>query len=237
MPHHAAILLVDDEPDVIAVLAPALARAGYAVASAADGAEAWEYLQHHAPDLVVLDVVMPAMDGHELLRRMRLAGKLTPVILLSQVGGSAERARTLDAGADDYLNKPFDQLELLARIRAVLWRVGVGARLATARTLLSGPLRLDRAARRAWRGSEECALTPRAFAVLEHLMGRPGELVTAEQLLSAVWGWDDPAGAGALRTRVAELRRALADDAAQPRYIETVAGGGYRFVGPVEVGP
>jgi len=235
MKTQATILLVDDEPDVITVLTPLLKRAGFAVAVAEDGEAAWNYLQSHTVDLIVLDVMMPKMDGYELLRRLRQDGNMTPIILLSKVGDSAARARTLDSGADDYLNKPFDPHELLARIRAVLWRAQIGPHLINARRLKSGDLCLDRDAERVWQGTHECALTPKAFDVLEYLMTHPGELVTSERLLDVVWGWDDPAGTGALRTRIAELRRVLDDSAVQPRYIETVSGKGYRFVGSVEV--
>jgi DNA-binding response OmpR family regulator len=154
---------------------------------------------------------------------------------LTQVGESTERAMALEEGADDYLNKPFDPHELVARIRAVMRRVRPGQPpLATAARLASGDLLLDRAAHRAWLDGRELGLTPKANALLEYLITHPDELISRERLLDAVWGWDYPTGTRTVDTRIAELRRALGDDPAQPRFIETVPGQGYRFVGSVE---
>jgi DNA-binding response OmpR family regulator len=176
------------------------------------------------------------MDGREALRRLRQAGDWTPIILLTQIGESTERAMALEEGADDYLNKPFDPHELVARIRAVLRRARPGQPpLAAASKLTCGPLTLDRRARRAFADVTEIRLTPKAVALLEYLMTHPDELLTRERLLDAVWGWDYPTGTRTVDTRVAELRRSLGDDPAEPQYIETVSGQGYRFVGEVEV--
>jgi DNA-binding response OmpR family regulator len=158
------------------------------------------------------------------------------VILLTQIGESTERAMALEEGADDYLNKPFDPYELVARIRAVLRRARPGQPpLASAQKLVCGELVLDRPSRRAYIESEELHLTPKAVALLEYMMTHPDELLTRDRLLDAVWGWDYPTGTRTVDTRVAELRRALDDDPTQPRYIETVPGQGYRFIGDVEV--
>jgi DNA-binding response OmpR family regulator len=188
--------------------------------------------------LIVLDILMPKVDGREVLRRLRQADDWTTVILLTQVGESTERAMALEEGADDYLNKPFDPHELVARIRAVLRRARPGQPpLAAAQRLSSGDLNLDRRSRRAYWGSEELRLTPKAVALLEYLMTHPDELLSRDRLLDAVWGWDYPTGTRTVDTRIAELRRALDDNPTQPQYIETVAGQGYRFVGEVEVVP
>jgi DNA-binding response OmpR family regulator len=232
------VLLVDDERAITANLAPFLERSGFVVAVAADGEEALHQVSSFGPDLVVLDVLMPKMDGREVLRRLREAGNWTPVILLTQIGESAERAMALEEGADDYLNKPFDPHELVARMRAVLRRARPGQPpLASAQRLTCGPLSLDRQARRAALDGQELRLTPKAVALLEYLMTHPDELVTRDRLLDTVWGWDYPTGTRTVDTRIAELRRTLDDDPAEPRYIETVPGQGYRFVGPVEVAP
>jgi DNA-binding response OmpR family regulator len=230
------ILLVDDEPAITANLAPFLERSGFVVAMAADGEEALHQVSSFGPDLVVLDILMPRLDGRETLRRLRQAGDWTPVILLTQVGESTERAMALEEGADDYLNKPFDPHELVARVRAVLRRARPGQPpLASAQRLTSGDVTLDRRTRRAYRGSEELRLTPKAVALLEYLMTHPDELLSRDRLLDAVWGWDYPTGTRTVDTRIAELRRVLDDDPAEPRYIETVPGQGYRFAGEVEV--
>jgi DNA-binding response OmpR family regulator len=231
------ILLVDDEEAITANLAPFLERAGFAVAVASEGEAALRRVGDFCPDLIVLDVLMPVLDGREVLRRMRQAGNWTPVILLTQVGSPAERAVALDEGADDYLNKPFEPYELVARIRAVLRRSRSGSpSLAGARRLRSGPLELDRQARRAMLNGREISLTTKAVSVLEYLMLHPDEVLSRERMLDGVWGWDYPAATRAVDTRIAELRRALKDDAETPRFIETLIGQGYRFVGRVEVG-
>ena len=206
LPH---ILLVDDEAAITENLAPFLARSGFRVTTAGDGRAA--------------------------LRQLRQTGDWTPIILLTQVGEAVERAMALEEGADDYLNKPFDPHELVARIRAVLRRARPGQPpLAVAWKLACGPLTVDRRARRAYLAEEELILTPKALALLEYLITHPDELVSRDRLLDAVWGWDYPAGTRAVDTRIAELRRALGDDPVAPQFIETVPGQGYRFVGQVE---
>jgi DNA-binding response OmpR family regulator len=229
------VLLVDDETAITTNLAPFLERAGFTISVAADGEIALHKLPSFKPDLIILDVLMPKVDGREVLRRLRQSNNWTPVILLTQVGEAAERAMALEEGADDYLNKPFDPHELVARIRAVMRRARPGKPpLAAAERLSSGVLVLDRRARRAWLDSKEMTLTPKAITLLEYLMTHPDELVSRERLLDVVWGWDYPVGIRAVDTRVAELRRALGDDPAEPNFIETVPGQGYRFVGMVE---
>lgn len=231
------ILLVDDEQAITANLAPFLERAGFYVSVADDGEKALRALKDFQADLIVLDVLMPRLDGRQVLRHLRQAGNTIPVILLTQVGSPTERALALDEGADDYLNKPFEPYELVARIRAVLRRARTGApSLAGARVLRCGVLALDRQTRRATIASQEILLTAKAISTLEYLMLHPDEVLSRERLLDAVWGWDYPAATRAVDTRIAELRRALNDDAETPQYIETMIGQGYRFVGAVEVG-
>lgn len=232
------ILLVDDEAAITDNLAPFLKRSGFEVAVATDGQAALDQIADFAPEIIISDVLMPRLDGRELLRHLRQHNNWLPVILLTQVGESTERAMALEEGADDYLNKPFDPHELVARVRAVLRRVRPGHRpLATARKLHCHQLTLDRTARRAWIANADLNLTPKAAALLDYLMTHPDELLTRERLLDAVWGWDYPAGTRTVDTRIAELRRALDDDPASPRYIETVPGQGYRFTGAVRSVP
>lgn len=230
----STILLADDDPTIADSLAPFLERAGFHVLVVSNGVNALEKVQAHHPDLIVLDVLMPRMDGRETLRRLRKSHIWTPTILLTQVGEASERALALEEGADDYLNKPFDPHELLARIRAVLRRARPGERsLSAAWLLTAGELSLDRRARRASLSGETLELTPKAFSVLEYLMTHPDEAISRERLLDAVWDWEYPTGTRTVDTRMAELRRALDDDPADPRFIETIPSEGYRFIAAV----
>ena len=234
MVNQLTLLLADDETAITDNLAPFLERSGFTVMVAADGEAALAKTRQFAPDLIILDVLMPRLGGRAVLRQMRQKGDWTPIILLTQVGEAFERAMALEEGADDYLNKPFDPHELVARIRAVLRRARPGERPLTAtQKLISQPLTFDRLARRAWLADEEIHLTPKALTLLEYLMTHPDELVSRERLLDSVWGWAYPAGTRTVDSRIAELRRVLGDDANDPRFIETVPSQGYRFVAPV----
>jgi DNA-binding response OmpR family regulator len=229
------ILLVDDERAITSNLAPFLTRAGFDVAVAAHGEAALDQVDRFDPALIVLDILMPRLDGRAVLRHLRDEDNWTPIILLTQVGESTERAMALEEGADDYLNKPFDPHELVARIRAVLRRARPGRPpLTSAQRLICGKLTMNRPSRRAYLEGTELGLTPKAVALLEYMMTHPDELLSRDRLLDAVWGWDYPTGTRTVDTRIAELRRALGDDPDDPRYIETVHGEGYRFVGQVE---
>ncbi len=234
MDKKVSILIVDDEALIRDNLASLLERSGFNVAVAVDGQDALNKLGHVGADLIVLDVLMPRMDGRETLRQLRQNRNWIPVILLTQVGDAAERAMALEEGADDYLNKPFDAHELIARIKSVLRRMQVGQPPLTASQKLgSGEMVLDRSARRVFVSDQELGFTPKAVTLLEYLMTHPDELITRERLLDAVWGWDYPVGGRAVDTRIAEIRKLLGDDPAEPRYIETMPGQGYRFIGEV----
>ncbi|WP_238402398.1 response regulator transcription factor [Cellulomonas sp. H30R-01] len=231
------VLLVDDEQAILDGLAPFLERSGVRVSTAADGEAALATHARTPADILVCDVLMPRLDGRALVRRLRADGDWTPVVLLTQVGESYERSAALEEGADDYLNKPFDPLELLARVRAVLRRAVPGVPSLTASdVLVSGGLRVDRAARRATLDGRPVALTPKASLLLDYLMTHPSELLTRERLLSALWGFESMVTTRAVDHRVAEIRRVLADDPAEPRFVETVPAGGYRFCGEVRRG-
>jgi DNA-binding response OmpR family regulator len=230
------ILLVDDEEAISDNLGAFLERSGFQVSLAKNGEQALKSIQRIQPDIVIMDVLMPVMDGRQALRQLRKEENWIPVILLTQIGEATERAMALEEGADDYLNKPFNPHELVARIRAVLRRAKHGhPPLAAAWRLTSGSITLDRRAKRITLNDEIVNLTPKAFALLEYLMTHPDEVVSRERLLDTVWGWDYPIGTRAVDTRIAELRSALGDDASQPKYIETLPGQGYRFVEDVQV--
>lgn len=227
------ILLVDDDDAIRTGLASALLRARFTVIEARDGREALRKVEAAAPDIIVLDIMMPEMDGREVCRRLRQAGNWTPVIMLTQIKATGEKISSLEEGADDYLNKPFDSYELIARLRALLRRQAVAGRPAhLANVLVSGPLRLERETQRVWLEAQEIPLSNKAFGVLAHLMGRPNVVVSREQLLDQVWGWEDPAGMRTVDVRIAEIRRKLGEE----HFIETVPGEGYRFAGSVKTG-
>jgi DNA-binding response OmpR family regulator len=237
------ILIIDDDAGIRQSLAAFLERAGFVISSAGDGQEGMALHARHPADLIVLDVLMPRMDGREMLRYLRHQGDWTPVILLTQVGEASERAMALEEGADDYLNKPFEAHELTARIRAVLRRATPGVPPLSAAWVLVAygdsvgrALRLDRQTRKATMDGTDLALTPKALLLLEYLMTHPGEPVSRDRLLEAVWGWERSVASRAVDARIAELRRVLDDNADQPRFIETLASQGYRFIGKVERG-
>jgi len=228
------LMIVDDEVDLLAELRPLLERSGYEVISATNGEQALQRIAAEKPALIILDMLMPKLDGRDVLRQLRSAGNWTPVILLTRVNSTAERVLSLQEGADDYLNKPFDPLELVARIQAVLRRTQVGSLpLSSFGRLASGGLVLDRQSRQVWLEKRSVNLTARAVGVLEFLMLNPQEVISRERLLDEVWGWSSALETRAVDIRIAEIRKALAEDADQPGYIETEIGRGYRFLGVV----
>jgi DNA-binding response OmpR family regulator len=232
------LLIVDDEADLLAELKALLERTGYKVAVAHDGRQALAALQRSQFDLIVLDVLMPHLNGREVLRSLRQRNDWTPVILLTRVGTPTERALSLQEGADDYLNKPFEPLELIARIQAILRRSRRGAvSLTNVRTLIAERIRLDRQMRRLFMDDQEVSLTTRAFGVLEYLMLHPHEIVDRVRLLDEIWGWANAVGTRAVDIRIVEIRKALGDDSESPQYIETVVGQGYRWIISVEGRP
>jgi len=213
------ILIVDDDPPVRRMLVRTIGAEGYAVAEASDGAAALAAVERDAPDLVVLDVAMPGIDGLEVCRILRAHGRALPVILVTARGGVPDRVAGLDAGADDYLAKPFDSEELLARIRALLRRGRPGGAVRTAAGITLDPeTRIVRA------GARDIELTAREAALLELLMRRPNTVVTREHALQEIW--DHEAGVGVVDRYVGFLRLKLADVAE----IRTVRGVGFMLV-------
>lgn len=228
------VLLVDDEDAITSTLGPYLERSGFDVVVAGDGEEALALHARHSPDIVVSDVLMPKLDGRELVRRLRADETWTPIILLTKVDEAFERTAALDDGADDYLGKPFDPPELVSRIRAVLRRTTLRDRPLTASNQVrAGALVLDRTARRVMLGQNQIELTPKATGLLDYFMTHPGEIHTREHLLAVLWGFEFAVTTRAVDHRVAELRKALQDDPNAPSWIETVPGAGYRFVAEV----
>jgi DNA-binding response OmpR family regulator len=228
------LLVADDEPDLLAELKPLLQRSGYEVVTAVNGVDALATIATHKPALIILDLLMPHLDGREVVRRLREQGDWTPVILLTQVDTASERVLSLQEGADDYLNKPFDPLELLARIQAVLRRTQGEIGTIHARWLVCQPLKVDRQTRQVLLDNQPVPLTGRAFDLLVYLMLHAPEVMEREQLLDEIWGWRYAVTTRAVDIRIAEIRKALEDDAGRPRFIETAVGQGYRFRGEVK---
>ncbi|MFF0728937.1 response regulator transcription factor [Streptomyces sp. NPDC004134] len=228
------ILIVDDEPAVREALERSLAFEGYGTELAVDGLDALDKAASYRPDLVVLDVLMPRMDGLTAARRLRAAGDRTPILMLTARDTVGDRVTGLDAGADDYLVKPFELDELFARIRALLRRRAYadGAEPAdTSETLEFGDLRMDLAAREVTRGGRPVELTRTEFTLLELFLNHPRQVLTREQILKAVWGFDFEPSSNSLDVYVMYLRRKTEAGGA-PRLVHTVRGVGYVLRAP-----
>jgi two-component system OmpR family response regulator len=221
---HVRILIVEDEPKMAALVARALREEGHAADIAAQGEDALWMAQAAPYDAVVLDVMLPGLDGFEVLRRLRADGVWTPVLMLTARDAVADRVGGLDSGADDYLTKPFSFAELFARLRAIARR-GPVERPAV---LQLGDLRLDPAAHRAWRGETELKLSAREFALLELLMRRPGETLTRLQILEGGWDMAFESRSNIVDVYMRYLREKI-DRPFGRESIETVRGVGYRL--------
>jgi len=228
------ILLVDDEPALLDTLGPFLTRAGFIVETTNRGDNALVRIPEFKPDVIILDILLPGLDGREVCRRLRAAANWIPIIMLTHIGDSAERTLSLDEGADDYLDKPFDPHELIARVRALLRRTRLtGITDLRVQHLTSDGLVLDCESRRVWLDDHQLTLTNKAFAILEFLMRHPDRVITREQMLDRIWGWEAQMITRTVDVRIAELRKQLQDDPERPHFIETVIGVGYRFITPV----
>jgi two-component system KDP operon response regulator KdpE len=218
------ILVVEDDPTLRRTLTIGLRAEGHEAMPAGDGRTALDAVRDDEPDVVVLDLGLPDMSGVEVLESLRLWSRV-PVIVLSARSDSSDKVGALDAGADDYVTKPFGLAELHARIRAAGRRAGVTAPVVTA-----GSLQIDLADRVLTRGGTGVRLTPTEWSILEVLLREPGRLVRQRQLLHEVWGPDYERETNYLRTFVATLRKKLEDDPGKPRHLLTEPGVGYRFV-------
>ncbi|MER5204160.1 response regulator transcription factor [Streptomyces sp. NPDC002825] len=223
----ARILVVDDDPTVAEVVTGYLDRAGFAVEHAADGPDALLRAGERRPDLVVLDLMLPGLDGLEVCRRLREAGPV-PVVMLTARGDEEDRITGLEVGADDYVTKPFSPRELVLRVESVLRRSRGTGPTATRTVLRDADLTVDPATRRATRAGSELALTLREFDLLAYFLEHPGAAHTREELMKRVWGWDF-GDLSTVTVHVRRLRAKIEDDPARPRLIQTVWGVGYRF--------
>jgi DNA-binding response OmpR family regulator len=218
------VLVVDDDPTVAEVVSGYLDRAGYLVDRAADGPTALARAAAHRPGLVVLDLMLPGMDGLEVCRRLRAQGPV-PVIMLTARGDEDDRILGLEVGADDYVTKPFSPRELVLRVESVLRRTRPAA---AARPLYAAGLTVDPSARSASKNGSDLALTLREFDLLAFFLRHPGRAYSREDLMREVWGWDF-GDLSTVTVHVRRLRGKVEDDPARPRLIRTVWGVGYRF--------
>jgi DNA-binding response OmpR family regulator len=221
------ILIVEDELPMRTALADCLTGEGYRVLVAAEGEAGFNKALAESPDLIVLDVMMPRLDGFALCAELRRAGRVTPVLMLTAKGRVEDRVKGLDCGADDYLVKPFSREELLARIRALLRRTT--GPLRPRQQVTFGEVRIDFLQRRAWRDSEEVHLTGKEMAMLELMAAAAGETISRDRFLDAVWGYTAFPTTRTVDKHIVSLRNKLEETPDEPRWIKTVFGIGYRL--------
>jgi DNA-binding response OmpR family regulator len=220
------ILIVDDEPEIVRGLEDNLRFEGYQTLTAANGADALAVAAREAPDLIVLDLMMPVVSGWDVCRTLRARGIDVPIIMLTARGEEADRVRGLELGADDYLAKPFSLRELLARVRAVLRRPGPRQK---SEELAFGDVRVRSRGRQVFKAGRAVTLTRKEFDLLLYLLAHRGEVITRERLLDEVWGYERFPTTRTVDTHVLRLRRKFEADPEHPHWILTVHGQGYRF--------
>jgi len=223
------ILVVEDDPAILRGLADNLTFESYEVLTAGDGEAAYRLLCEKKPDLLILDLMLPRMSGYELCRKARSEGITTPILMLTARGEEADRVLGLDLGADDYMTKPFSVRELLARVRALLRRTA-GPSKALPDDLRVDDLVVDFRRYEARKGKKTLEMTRKEFGLLRLLAARAGEVVSREELLNEVWGYENYPSTRTVDNHVASLRSKIEEDAAQPRRLLTVHGVGYKLV-------
>jgi DNA-binding response OmpR family regulator len=222
------ILLVDDDANLRHALTYSLKQEGFEVLASDDGKTGLESFRRDKPDVVVLDVMMPGLDGLEVCRRIRAESDV-PIIMLTARDSEVDRIVGLEIGADDYIGKPFSTRELVARVRAMLRRSRRGAERPSGEQYSADGLVLDTVRHRVTRDGEEVALTPKEFELLAFLIAHKGQVFGRDQLLASVWGFDFAGDSRTVDTHVKTLREKLGDSVDRPRWIDTIRGFGYRF--------
>jgi len=230
------ILLIEDNATLAETLRYNLEREGYSVLHANDGIQGIELLHQSTPDLLVLDIMLPRLDGFSVCRILRQESNI-PIIMLTARQDEVDRIAGLELGADDYVSKPFSLGELLARIRAILRRSERQPDTPNREVLEAGPLRVDIRSRRAWRSGEEITLPQKEFDLLTCLMRNRGIALSRDLLLERVWGFDFVGDSRTVDVHIRWLRGKIEADSARPTYIQTVRGVGYRFEVPTEDEP
>ena len=223
------ILIVDDEPAMVRGLEDNLRYEGYQTVAAGDGRQGLALALSEAPDLILLDVMMPGMSGWDVCRELRRRGVDVPIIMLTARGEESDRVQGLELGADDYVSKPFGLRELLARIRAVLRRPGPRQKF---EEYAFGDVRIHLRSRTCFRAGGEVRLTRKEFDLLRYLVEHRGEVITRDRLLDEVWGYDQYPTTRTVDTHILRLRQKFEPDPDHPRHILTVHGQGYRFEAP-----
>jgi DNA-binding response OmpR family regulator len=224
----SVILVVEDDPAILRGLTDNLRFESYEVLTATDGESGYKVLAEKQPDLLILDLMLPRMSGYEVCRKARAAGITTPIMMLTARGEEADRVLGLDLGADDYVSKPFSIRELLARVRAILRRAQPAAALPD--ELRFGDVEVDFRSYEARKGGSPLEMTPKEFQVLRLLAARSGEVVTRDELLNEVWGYENYPTTRTVDNHVATLRAKIELDPANPEHLRTVHGVGYKFV-------
>jgi two-component system KDP operon response regulator KdpE len=222
------ILVVDDELDIIKLLRANLRAAGYEVFTVMNGVEALEVVEKEAPDLMLLDITMPKMDGFEVCRRVREWSQV-PIIMVSALNDESDKLRCLDIGADDYVTKPFSKDELIARARAVIRRSKSSVTVPARPSFISGGLRIDFIRRQVTVSGKEIKLTPTEYNLLQELVLNAGKVLTYNHLLNKVWGPEYSDEKEYLHVFISRLRTKLEENPTSPEHIITVSGVGYRF--------
>ncbi len=223
------LLIVEDQHDLADLIALHLADLAQRIHLCSDGVEALRIAAATPPDLVVLDLGLPGLDGLEVCRRLRASARYVPILMLTARSSDAERVLGLELGADDYLVKPFNVMELVARAKAIVRRMEGMANTANDAIVCNGTLAIDPAARRVMLAGAPVALTAREFDLLLHFARHPGRVFTREQLLDTVWGGAHGGYAHTVNSHINRLRAKIESDAADPHWIQTVWGVGYRF--------
>jgi two-component system KDP operon response regulator KdpE len=229
MAEQRRVLVADDEPDLLYAIKLYLEDEGYSIFTAMNGYDTLDVLRERIPDVVVLDVLMPELDGFETLRQIRQLSTV-PVIMLTAKGEEADKVRGLGLGADDYVTKPFSQRELLSRIQAMIRRAEMPRSLPKTQIVIDEHLTVDFARGEVYRDGKKVTLTPTEYRLLYTLVSNPGRVLTNETLLVRVWGRDYREEDHYVRLYISYLRQKIEPDPARPRYIQTEKGLGYRFV-------
>jgi DNA-binding response OmpR family regulator len=224
----AQVMVVDDDDTVASVVVSYLRGAGHSTRHIGDGAAALDAVAEHQPDLLVLDLMLPGLDGLEVCRQVRSSWPRLPVVMLTALAEPNDRIAGLELGADDYVTKPFSPRELVLRVESVLRRVNEAAPQGPSQVLTAGSISVDTAARRATKDGVELALTVREFDLLSFLLSHPGQAFSREHLMREVWGWTF-GDQSTVTVHVRRLREKVEDDATNPSLIQTVWGVGYRL--------